>query len=85
MVYELPKLENVIGDDPFLNKHIRDCQLGSNQLYKCLADTENSIKEIIENGKTYNTKVNCLSENLETAAIVIPNHAAALEKVSFKS
>ena len=81
MVYELPKLEDVIDDHPFLNKSINECQQHSNEFYECLQATEDTINGIVEEGKTYNSRVKGLTEVLENAATVVPDHAAALEKV----
>ena len=85
MVYnELPALEDVISDDPFLNQCISDCQVHSTEFYECLTTTESAIREAVVTGKEYNKCVRSLSVALENAAEILPNHDIALEKVYFE-
>ena len=82
MVYnELPSLEDVISDDPFLNQCISECQAHSNEFYDCLTTTENAIRDSVVSGKEYNKYVRTLSVALEDAAEILPAHNTALEKV----
>ena len=82
MVYnELPVLEEVIADGPFLNQCITECQLHSTEFYECLTTTENTIRDSVLTGKEYNKYVKNLSVALEDAADILPDHTTALEKV----
>ncbi|XP_063683409.1 uncharacterized protein LOC134817954 isoform X2 [Bolinopsis microptera] len=83
MVYnELPVLEEVVADGPFLNQCITECQLHSTEFYECLTTTENTIRDSVLTGKEYNKYVKNLSVALEDAADILPDHATALEKFS---
>jgi len=83
MVYnELPVLEEVIADGPFLNQCITECQLHSTEFYECLTTTENTIRDSVLTGKEYNKYVKNLSVALEDAADILPDHTTALEKFS---